>query len=339
MANYSEVEINFMKRALELAKKGLGKTSPNPMVGAVIVKDNKIISEGYHQKSGQPHAEPNAINSAKSSIEGSTLYCTLEPCCHRDKKTPPCTDLIIKSGISEVVCASLDPNPKVAGKGLELLQENGIKTSHGLLKENENKLNKVFRVNMLKNRPYIHLKVAQTIDGKISDYKQQSKWITDENARKDGHFLRAIYDGILVSSGTVVKDNPKLDLRYGWEEKYKSPIPIIFGRDSEELRSKDLFKKQHLYYDSDQHKLKEFLELIWKDGVSSVLVEGGPKVISKFFEENIFDEITVYIAPKIIGTGKSSFSDMSLSISDAKNLVLESNDTIGDQIKLNFINI
>ncbi len=328
-----------MKRALKLAEQGLGKTSPNPMVGAVIVKNNKIIGEGYHQKSGEPHAEPLAIQDAISkgaNLDGAELFCTLEPCCHKEKKTPPCTQEILKYQFKSIICASLDPNPKVAGKGLIELKNAGIETESGILEEKEKELNKVFRTNMIHNRPFIHLKVAQSLDGKINDYKNNSQWITSEESRKYGHFLRGIYDGIIVSSGTVISDNPSLNVRYGMEKKFSSPRPIIIGRDSVELRAKDIFKSSPLFFDSSD-SLKLILKKIYKEKITSLLIEGGPRIISRFIDENLFDELSVFIAPKILGGGISSFEGIKKEVFDQANIAFKSMEQIGEDIHLRFI--
>lgn len=203
----------FMQKALALAAKGKGRTSPNPMVGAVIVKSNKIIAADYHRKAGTSHAEILALKKAGSKARGAALYINLEPCCHTEKKTPPCTKLIIKSGVKKVVAAMLDPNPKVSGRGIKELQTAGIKTDVGVMESEAKKLNEAFVKFITKKEPFVILKIAQSIDGKIATSKGESRWITGEEARGYVHKLRNEVDAVLVGIGTVRKDNPSLDCR------------------------------------------------------------------------------------------------------------------------------
>lgn len=212
---FTDADTEFMRIAIDEAKKGLGFTNPNPMVGAVIVKNGKIISKGYHHACGMPHAERDALSNVKDNVgtENSTLYVTLEPCCHYGK-TPPCTEAIIDAKISRVVCAMSDPNPKVSGKGIEILKKNGIDVEVGLLENEARKLNKFFLSKQTLKRPFVALKIAQTLDGKIASYSRKSKWITGEKARNHGHFLRHKYMGILTGINTVISDNPMLNCRF-----------------------------------------------------------------------------------------------------------------------------
>ncbi|XVG94881.1 bifunctional diaminohydroxyphosphoribosylaminopyrimidine deaminase/5-amino-6-(5-phosphoribosylamino)uracil reductase RibD [Eubacteriales bacterium KG127] len=218
-------DVKYMEHALRLAAKGEGFTSPNPMVGAVIVKDGKILSEGYHHACGLPHAERVAIGNATNTedLKGSTMYVTLEPCCHYGK-TPPCTEAIIEYGISEVFCAMEDPNPVVAGKGIAILREHGIKVHTGLLEDKARALNQVFITKQLKQRPFVAIKVAETIDGKIASFSGKSQWITGENSRLHSHSLRHKYMSILVGINTVLADDPMLNYRL---ENGVSPVRIL----------------------------------------------------------------------------------------------------------------
>jgi len=202
----------YMLRAIELAKKGAGYTSPNPLVGAVIVKDDIIIGEGYHHKYGSLHAERDAINNCTVSTNGATIYVTLEPCCHYGKQ-PPCVDAIIESGITRVVVGSKDPNPLVAGKGNEKLRKNGIEVIEDFMRNECDEMNKVFFHYITKETPYVVMKYAMTIDGKIATYTGDSKWITGDAARHNVHEDRHRYTGIMVGIGTVLADNPMLDCR------------------------------------------------------------------------------------------------------------------------------
>lgn len=213
----------FMRRAIELAKKGAGDVNPNPMVGAVVVKNGKIIGEGYHERYGTLHAERNALSACTESPDGATMYITLEPCCHYGK-TPPCTEAIIESNISRVVVGSRDPNPLVMGKGLKLLREVGIEVTDGFLTEECDALYPVFFHFMKTKTPYVTLKYAMTLDGKIAAATGESQWISCEESRKHAHTLRGHTMAIMVGVGTVIKDNPKLTCRNG---KGLSPIRII----------------------------------------------------------------------------------------------------------------
>lgn len=212
---FTDADNKFMKMSLNEAKKGLGFTSPNPMVGAVIVKDGKVISKGYHHACGMPHAERDALANVRNnmSTENSTIYVTLEPCCHYGK-TPPCTEAIIDAKISRVVCAMADPNPKVSGKGIEILRNNGIDVEVGLLEDEARRLNEFFLTRQMKKRPFVALKIAQTLDGKTASHSGKSKWITREKARNHGHFLRHKYMGILAGINTVISDDPMLNCRF-----------------------------------------------------------------------------------------------------------------------------
>ena len=214
---------DFMMRAIELAKKGKGWTNPNPMVGAVIVKNGKIIGEGYHEKCGQLHAERNAIASLTESAEGATIYVTLEPCCHYGK-TPPCTEAILEQKIARVVIGSRDPNPKVAGKGAEILRRAGLQVQEDFMREECDELNPVFFHYITNKTPYVVMKYAMTADGKIATKTGASKWITGEEARNEVQRMRHKYMGIMAGIGTVLADNPLLNTRI---EGKKSPVRII----------------------------------------------------------------------------------------------------------------
>lgn len=213
----------YMKRAIELARLGEGWCHPNPMVGAVIVKDGKIIGEGYHRKCGELHAERNAFLSLKESAAGATIYVTLEPCCHYGK-TPPCTEAIIENGIAKVVIGSRDPNPKVAGKGVKQLRDNGIEVVEDFLREECDEINPVFFHYITTKTPYVVMKYASTLDGKIATKTGASKWITGENARQEVQKMRHAYMGIMAGIGTVLEDDPLLNCRL---ENGRSPIRII----------------------------------------------------------------------------------------------------------------
>ena len=316
----------FMKRALKIAREYKGYTHPNPAVGAVLVKNGKIIGEGAHKKAGDLHAERIAILNAKEDVEGSTLYVTLEPCCHYGK-TPPCTDAIIDGKIKKVVVATLDPNPLVAGKGVEILRKQGIEVEVGLLEEEAKELNEDFFVYIQKNRPFVHIKFAETIDGKIATKTGSSKWITGEEARKFTHILRKEAGAVLVGVGTVLKDNPELTVRH--IDALKQPKRILIDRfletpvdfnifnnkaetilitseEAEKSKLTQLEKRENikiyiLPLENGKFKIEDTLDLLKGEQIIHILVEGGKGLITSFIKEKMFDKISAFIAPKIIG--------------------------------------
>lgn len=322
-------DLLFMRRALELAAQARGQTSPNPMVGAVLVKNNKIIAEGWHQKAGEDHAERAALKKAGESARGATLYVTLEPCCHYGK-TPPCTDIIIESGVSRVVAAVRDPFPKVSGEGFNILNKAGIQVVEGVLQKEARRLNEVFFTVHEKNRPFVMLKWAMSLDGRTSNDFGHSKWITSEESRKFAHILRSNYDAILVGAGTVIADNPKLTVRLP-DFNRPQPACVVLDPGLDIPTSAALLKEDHKIYivsspiegarmikiadklrqkgaeiisiDAQNEKfhipsvLKELLQV----GIQSIFVEGGRRVAGSFLEADVVDKIGAFIAPKIIG--------------------------------------
>lgn len=342
----------YMRLALKEAKKGKGYTHPNPAVGAVIVKNGQVIGRGYHKKAGLPHAEREAIKDAilkGYDITGSTMYVTLEPCCHYGK-TPPCTEAIIDSKIKKVVVATLDPNPVVAGKGVEILKNNGIDVITGVLQKEAERLNEDFFVYIRKKRPFIHLKIAQTLDGKIATKTGSSKWITGEKSRRYAHRLRKEATAVMVGVGTVLKDNPQLTvrkypskkqpLRVLIDKRLKTPLEYrIFDNSAEtvvfssKLASKEKLKKLQkkgvriikLPLKEGRFDLKDILRELYRMEVMHLLVEGGKELITQFVSENIFDKISVFEAPKLVGEdGISSIGRLGIeNISEALELKIE----------------
>ena len=315
----------LMKRCINLAKKGYGMVSPNPLVGAVIFDDDfRIISEGYHEKYGQNHAERNAILSAKEDLKGKSIIVNLEPCSHYGK-TPPCADLIIEKGIKRVISGMVDPNPIVAGRGLKKLKDAGINVIEGVLEKECRELNKIFIKNQTEKLPYITIKTAVTMDGKIASGTYQSKWITDEVSRKEVHKLRNIYDGILTGSSTIIKDNPMLTCRI---KNGRNPIRIIadtnlscpltsnvFNDDGTKviiLTGEKVSAKKIKEFPSDiqiikcplkddKIDIKSAIDVLYETGVKSILVEAGAKINKSIIETNLADELIEFIAPKILG--------------------------------------
>ncbi len=318
----------FMQKALDLAALALGRTNPNPMVGAVIVKEGQIVGEGYHHQAGTPHAEVHALNEAGGQAVGSTLYVTLEPCSHFGR-TPPCADAVIKSGIKRTVIATLDPNPQVAGRGMERLREAGIEVEVGVLEQPASRLNEVFFKYIQTGLPFIALKTAMTLDGKIAAYSGDSKWITGDDARQYVHKLRNVYDAILVGIGTVLKDDPMLNTRLE-TENIRNPIRIIIDGDLEISPASNIGKTANqqrslvfcsdradsakmlqlesmgieiygLNCDPDLIPLEEVIALLGKMGICSLLIEGGGQINAYLLEHRLIDKVYWFVAPKIIG--------------------------------------
>ncbi|MBI3990526.1 MAG: bifunctional diaminohydroxyphosphoribosylaminopyrimidine deaminase/5-amino-6-(5-phosphoribosylamino)uracil reductase RibD [Candidatus Omnitrophica bacterium] len=324
---------SFMKLALELAKRGLGKVSPNPLVGAVIVKSNKIIASAWHNRFGGHHAEVSALRKAGLNAKGATLYVNLEPCCHYGK-TPPCADAIIKSKIKSVVVAMADPNPLVRGKGISQLRRSGIKVHTGLLKGEAEELNKPFVKYITKKLPFVTVKVGQSIDGKIATSSGGSKWITSLDSRRFSQRLRAGADAILVGVNTLNRDNPRLTVRTGVLKRQPAVVILDSGLSSRmgakvfrqnrkviiatagdipPLKMK-IFKKRGIdVYNfsgrSGRVSLKKLLKFLAKKGIAHVLIEGGGEVIASALSEKVVDRIYFFIAPKIIG-GRNSVTSV-----------------------------
>lgn len=268
----------FLLETLKLAKKGLGWTNPNPMVGAVIVKDGQIIGKGYHKKFGFPHAEIEALRSCQEA-KGATLYVNLEPCVHFGK-TPPCVDEIIKAGIKKVICCALDPNPKTHGQGIARLKKAGILTKVGLLEDEARRLNEAFFTFHEKKRPFVTIKFACSLDGKIATSTGDSKWITNEKARYYARSLRAKYQAVLVGKNTFLKDHPHLGVRI---KDKKDPLRIVLGLN---LNPKNI---------------QDLLFTLREKEIISVLVEGGGKTLGSFIDAKVIDKVYAFYAPILIG--------------------------------------
>jgi diaminohydroxyphosphoribosylaminopyrimidine deaminase / 5-amino-6-(5-phosphoribosylamino)uracil reductase len=308
----------YMQRALELAQLGIGSVSPNPMVGCVIVHNDLIIGEGWHQQYGQAHAEVNAINavSDKSLLSESTVYVNLEPCAHQGK-TPPCADLLVSYNFKEVKIANIDTNPLVGGKGIEKLEYAGIKVSTGILEQEGRELNKRFFTSIEKQRPYIILKWAQTADGFIARKNYDSKWISGEQSRKLVHKWRSEEDAIMVATHTAQYDNPRLDVR-DWSGK--SPVRVVIDKKLELSDKLNLFdgSVQTLCYNLKENKKgeniewikvgeEEILQNILKDlynkKIHSLIVEGGAALHKTFLNSHVWDEARVFVSDTVFGGG------------------------------------
>ncbi len=317
-----------MSKAIEVARLGEGRVSPNPLVGALIVKNKRIISIGYHTGPGTLHAERMALELAGKHAEGAFLYINLEPCNHYGR-TPPCAPYIISKKIKKVIIGTIDPDEKVKGKGIEFLKEKGIEVKLGVLEEECRELNKFYFTYKLKKRPFITLKFAMTLDGKIALKDGSSKWISSEEEREFVHYIRGNFDAILIGKGTFLKDNPLLTPRkvYSFRKPYRF---ILWGNKEFELVNQKFFREEKAFlvvsedykgkdYDfllkikgKGRVSLKNFLKKLYEMEITSLLVEGGKEVLSSFIREKLFDEIHTSYSGKIAGDGISPLEELKL---------------------------
>jgi diaminohydroxyphosphoribosylaminopyrimidine deaminase/5-amino-6-(5-phosphoribosylamino)uracil reductase len=321
-----------MRRALELSKKAVGVVNPNPLVGAVIVKDNRVIGEGYHEYFGGPHAEVNAFKNATEDVEGATMYVTLEPCSHFGK-TPPCADAIVKNKISKVVIGMIDPNPIVAGRGIEILRKNGIEVTTGVMDTEIKKINEIFIKYIISKEPFCIMKTAMTIDGKIATSNGDSMWISNEKSRAYVHEIRQMVTGIMVGIGTVLKDDPELTTRREGLIS-KNPIRIIIDSTAKvpleakilrcNEKTKTIIATTDLAKESKIEAIKlkgaevivtpnknngvdlnYLMRILGEMGIDSILLEGGSTLNYSALEAGVVDKVITFISPKIFG-GTSS---------------------------------
>ncbi|SCV22142.1 Riboflavin biosynthesis protein RibD [Bacillus cereus] len=350
----------YMRIALQLAEGTSGQTSPNPMVGAVVIKDGNIVGMGAHLRAGEGHAEVHALHMAGEKVKGATVYVTLEPCSHFGK-TPPCCELLIKKGVKRVVIATLDCNPLVSGNGKRRLEEAGIEVTTGVLEAEAVLLNRYFFHYMKTKRPFVTIKTAMSLDGKTATVTGESKWITGEEARADVHQYRHTHDAILVGVNTVIADNPHLTTRI--PNGGKHPIRVILDNHLRTPPSshvitdglaptwiivgKDVNKEKIASYESEniaifqmktkQIEIQDLLHLLGEKQILSLFVEGGQTVHASFLQTKYFNEIVTYISPKLIGGqdaptlfGGNGFS----KLQDALSLEIQEMKQIGDDIKI-----
>ena len=357
-------DIEYMRRAIELAERGVGFTNPNPMVGAVIVKGGKVIGEGWHERCGEWHAERNAFRNCTVPAEGATMYVTLEPCCHYGK-TPPCTEAIIEHGIARVVVGMEDPNPLVAGKGIALLREAGIEVVCGVEEEALREQNRVFLKYISTKLPWVAMKTAMTLDGKIATRTGDSKWITGAEARAYVHELRHRFMAILVGIGTAVADDPLLNCRIEGRG-VRQPIRVVVDSNARLSLDSQLVKTAGEYRTIVAHTcfapeervkalreigvemllckekeglvdVRNLLELLGQSGIDSILLEGGGSLNYTFLSEGLADELYAFIAPKIVGgmNAKTPVEGAGMEkMADAINLELENVLNIGHDVLL-----
>lgn len=356
-----ESDERYMRIALEMAETCRGQTSPNPMVGAVIVKNGEIIGVGAHLKAGSPHAERHALHLAGEKAIGSTVYVTLEPCCHTGR-TPPCADALIEARVKRVVIGATDPNPLVAGNGIKRLKDAGIEVVAGVLGEEAMRLNEVFNKYIVTGLPFVTVKTASTLDGKTATVTGSSRWITGESARREVHRLRSEHDAILVGVNTVIEDDPQLTVRL--PEGGKNPLRVILDSRLRIPLSARVIVDNHAptwIFTTDfaeqekKHQLEnmgikvissgtqEFVDIpfvlktLGGHGYSSVLVEGGSRVNGSFLQTDCIDKVISYIAPKLVGgiDAPTPFAGEGVRIMD-ESIVLENMEVVmvGEDIRI-----
>ena len=368
---FSPQDVAFMQLALDLAKQGEFTTTPNPSVGCVLVKDGKVVGKGFHAKAGEPHAEVMALREAGKNARGATAYVTLEPCSHFGR-TPPCAKGLVEAGVSKVIAAMCDPNPQVAGKGLQILSDAGIQSAVGLLEENAEQLNKGFLKRMRTGKPFVQLKLAMSIDGKTAMASGESKWITGAQARADVQQYRAKASAILSTSQTVLADDPSLNVR--WEElpsnvkadypqeKLRQPVRVILdsthkvrsdfkvfltespvwlvGEDDYPLTGFPVFT-EYLQLDRNQGetRLQALMAELGKRQINTLWVEAGATLAGALIAENLVDELIIYMAPKLLGDQARDLCHLPnlTQLADAPLWQLQSCESIGDDLKLIYI--
>ena len=356
----------YMRQALRLARRGLGKTSPNPMVGAVIVKEGRIIGQGYHQSFGGDHAEIDALKSATEDVSGATMYVTLEPCRHWGK-TPPCTDAIIKNRIGKVVIGMLDPFPEMRGKSVEILTQHGIETGVGILGKECRSLNEAYLKYIITGMPFVTVKFAQTLDGRIATAQGSSRWISSTESLKLAHKLRAHHDAIMVGVGTVLADNPELTVRLvkgrnptrvildsrlriplnakvlADQEKARTLVATTPAADKAKLAALRRMGIEVLTVPPDAHgkvDLTQLLKTLGQRQISSLLVEGGAETITSFLRLHLADKIIAIIAPKILGKGTDAVGELNITdVSKALKLSFERVYRSGEDIVVEAIRV
>lgn len=316
----------YMRLAMQLAGNAIGRTSPNPLVGAVIVKDNRVVGCGWHRKAGTPHAEVHALNQAGELAQGADVYVTLEPCAHYGK-TPPCSKALVEAKVKNVYGGLLDVNPKVAGKGFKILEDAGIHVEYGFLQDELRKQNEVFFKWIEHKKPFIVLKAAMTLDGKIATATGQSKWITNETSRAYGYKLRDIYDGIMVGINTVIEDNPMLTARVDGgknlirivvdsslkidinanvvqDKSAKTIVATTDKADKDKILKLQAQDVDVIVVDKDENDkvdIEKLLDILGQQNICSILVEGGATLSGSFVAKKLVDKVYFFIAPKIVG--------------------------------------
>lgn len=363
---WTSFDHKMMSLALQLAKQGQYTARPNPMVGCVLVKEEKIIGQGWHEKFGQAHAEINALKQAQEKAKGATCYVTLEPCSHTGK-TGPCVKALVDAGISKVIAAMQDPNPQVAGQGFELLIKQGIEVEYGLLESQAQELNRGFISRFQRKRPWTTCKLAMSLDGRTALADGSSQWITGKSARSDVQKLRARHDAILTGSATFLADNPSLNIRAkdamlsgeNWFLKaektgFSQPNRILLDRQHQGDISAKLFnadanvfwvsdyfkseeKKEHIIHLPSFKSLDKLLNYFSEKSVNHLLIEAGHSLAGEFLKQNLIDELVIYMAPKLMGNQAKGLFNLNIEkMSYTKSLVLKDCRHLNDDIRLTY---
>jgi diaminohydroxyphosphoribosylaminopyrimidine deaminase/5-amino-6-(5-phosphoribosylamino)uracil reductase len=368
---WSASDFQHMSRAIHLARRGLYSTDPNPRVGCVIVKDDVVLSEGWHQKAGQGHAEIEALNNAKQkkttdNISGATCYVTLEPCAHQGR-TPPCTESLIEAGIKKVIAASIDPNPLVAGKGLQQLKEAGIESVSGLMEAQAVELNPGFEMRMKQGRPFVRCKLAMSLDGKTALHNGESKWISSPESRMDVQKLRARSSAIMTGIGTVIADDPSMNVRLSesseWARHGRQPLRVILDSDleiSSEAKILNISGDVIIFHQSENKDRVEKLEnkgaelvtveetrgsaflkqglnyLATEKEINEILLETGSTLAGEMLQAGFIDELIIYIAPALLGQDAKSLFQLPMieDMTDRISLDISDVRSIGKDIRI-----
>lgn len=368
---WSASDFQHMSRAIQLARRGLYSTDPNPRVGCVIVKDDVVLSEGWHQKAGQGHAEIEALNNAKQNnttdnVSGATCYITLEPCAHQGR-TPPCTESLIEAGIKKVIAASIDPNPRVAGKGLQQLKEAGIESVSGLMEAQAVELNPGFEMRMKQGRPFVRCKLAMSLDGKTALHNGESKWISSPESRMDVQKLRARSSAIMTGIGTVIADDPSMNVRLSesseWARHGRQPLRVILDSDleiSSEAKILNISGDVIIFHQSDNKDRVEKLEnkgaelvtveeargsaflkqvlnyLATEKEINEILLETGSTLAGEMLQAGFIDELIIYIAPALLGQDAKSLFQLPMveDMTDRISLDISDVRSIGKDIRI-----
>jgi len=346
-------DVEWMVRCIELARQGVGRTAPNPMVGAVVVRDGQCIGEGWHRAPGSAHAEVDALNHMSTSAVGATMYVNLEPCCHQGR-TPPCTDAIINAGIAKVVVGQVDPDSRMQGKGIQQLRNAGIEVVVGVAEQEARELNRAYLSATERGRPWVTVKAAITLDGRIADATGASQWITGEQARAMGHQMRNEHDAVMVGAGTLRADNPSLNTRL---EGGRNAIPVVLDSgltidpNARLLRAGSRAVVFHCAAVSPAKEIdadlvgverdssgKLCLESVFRElharGLHSVLVEGGGVLIRSLLDHGIVDRIELFIAGRVLGGGPGWVGGEPFSLVDAPQFKVVRSDTVGPDLHL-----
>ena len=358
MNPFSPADTALMTEALVLAERALGLTSPNPTVGCVVAKGGEVVGRGFHPKPGEPHAEVFALREAGERARGADLYVTLEPCSHYGR-TPPCTEAIKAAGIGRVVCAMVDPDPRVSGRGIEILRQAGVTVDVGLLEDDARRLNEQYVHHRLTGRPWVTVKWAQTLDGRIATSSGHSRWVTGEEARREGHVLRSRHDAVLVGIGTALADDPRLDVRLDdrevkqpWhvvlDSRLRLPVDarliapgktIVFCEEDATADSRKALADAGVEVVAVPSALGAGLDVsavlaeLAKKDFLGVYVEGGPTVVTSFLRARLANRVVAFVAPKILGEGTASVGDLRAStMADALALAEVTVRQVGDDV-------